>query len=95
MSSTITEADLVAAQQTWRSLQPPARAALLKLKTDATTPVHHSTAAALRRRGLLDEHGHVTRAGARVVVHRPAKSLPSHRGTRRIVDVHLPEGATA
>ncbi|CRK59029.1 hypothetical protein [Alloactinosynnema sp. L-07] len=91
MTSLPALAEIARLQQTWRSLKPPARAALLKLKTDAATPVHHSTRAALRRRGLLDEHGHVTAAGALVVVHRPAKHLPSHRGAKRIVDVNLPE----
>lgn len=87
--------DIMIVQEAWRRLTKASRAALLRLKTDAAAKVHPSTRAALIRHGLLDERGFVSAAGARVVVHRPVKSLPSHHGSRRVVDVHLPEGATA
>lgn len=81
-------------RRTWRGLTPSGRAALLKLTNHAHAAVHHSTRVALQRRGLLDERGRVTVTGARVVRHRPTQ-LPGQLGGRPVVDVHLPEGATA
>lgn len=81
-------------RKTWRGLSPTAQAALLKLSHNAAARVHPSTRAALARRGLLDSKGFVTVTGARVVRHRPTQ-LPGHLGGRPVIDVHLPEGATA
>lgn len=88
-------------QAAWRALTPKQQDALLRLETDQTARVHHTTLASLVRHGLVDPHG-LTEAGALVVKHRPqpgrhAKgalvkpSMPDRIHGRPVVDVHLPE----